>query len=1073
MAEILKDAKFSALEVTGDFLVSGTTTSVNTQNTTITDTLLELNSGLTAFDTNVNDSGILIQRGAGDNAFMGWDESASAFVFGTTTATADSTGDLTIVPASITNLNNITTSNISSSDTINITSTNNMSITSGNEIQITSDGDTSINIVQAGNDTTGGVIALVSGSGGASNTGNAGNGGDISMVSGTGGNGSAAGLAGNGGSLLMFGSAGGNGVSNNNGGGNGGSVRITAGSGGGAHGAGNNGQGGDVQITSGGSTTPALAGSVNIQSTKNADNAIVLNVNGGIDETIRINSNQGTGVNITGASQDASISLLSDAGGIGLYSGLNANNAVTLEAVGQVATRGSTILMTSSDMTNSQAIKLTTTNGGGIMLETSGTGVVNVKAGRVIIDDTTEATSITDGSLQTDGGLSVTRSAVIGGRVIIEDTTEATSAIDGSLQTDGGLSVLKSAVIGDDLDLLSNGAIFKIGFTQPFTLTHSNANNTLLATANHRLAFGTAGEYIFGDGTDLILTSTGVVNVSAGRVTIDDTTEATSTTDGSLQTDGGLSVAKSAVIGDDLDLLSNGAIFKIGSDQPFTLTHSNANNTLLATANHRLAFGTAGAHISGNGTDLILTSSGVVNIESNLEVTGTISGVTSLTLDAVTITTAEIGVLVDVTAGTAAASKALVLSADKDIGTIRNLTINGTFSDGNYTFDTNGSVSGLGTVGCGAITSSGNLAVTGTITGETSLTLDAVTITTAQIGVLDGVTAGTVVNNKAVVYGSSGEVNATTLQIAGTSITSTAAELNILDGVTSTAAELNILDGVTATTAELNILDGVTSTAAELNILDGVTATTAELNILDGVTSSTAELNVLDGVTAGTAAASKALVLSADKDIGTIRNLTINGTFSDGNYTFDTNGNVAGLGTVGCGAITSSGAITSGGLITAQGDGSSVVGKIKLNCSNNSHGQTLMSQPHSASDSSFFRLPLGSNAGNDEANPDILLSGDRTIATVEAKSGGGSISLDTLHTAITTTGNQNFSLANGSNGQLKIISLVVDGGDATLTPGTFSNGTTITFNDVGDTVMLIYNTTIGWTVISNTGATIA
>ena len=81
-------------------------------------------------------------------------------------------------------------------------------------------------------------------------------------------------------------------------------------------------------------------------------------------------------------------------------------------------------------------------------------------------------------------------------------------------------------------------------------------------------------------------------------------------------------------------------------------------------------------------------------------------------------------------------------------------------------------------------------------------------------------------------------------------VTSTTAELNILDGVTSTAAELNILDGVTSTTAELNILDGVTSTAAELNILDGVTSTAAELNILDGVTSTAAELNVLDGVTA-------------------------------------------------------------------------------------------------------------------------------------------------------------------------------------------------------------------------------
>ena len=74
-------------------------------------------------------------------------------------------------------------------------------------------------------------------------------------------------------------------------------------------------------------------------------------------------------------------------------------------------------------------------------------------------------------------------------------------------------------------------------------------------------------------------------------------------------------------------------------------------------------------------------------------------------------------------------------------------------------------------------------------------------------------------------------------KVGGTAVTSTAAELNILDGVTATATELNLLDGVTSTTAELNILDGVTATATELNLLDGVTATTAELNYVDGVTS--------------------------------------------------------------------------------------------------------------------------------------------------------------------------------------------------------------------------------------------
>jgi hypothetical protein len=53
----------------------------------------------------------------------------------------------------------------------------------------------------------------------------------------------------------------------------------------------------------------------------------------------------------------------------------------------------------------------------------------------------------------------------------------------------------------------------------------------------------------------------------------------------------------------------------------------------------------------------------------------------------------------------------------------------------------------------------------------------------------------------------------------------------------------DLLDGTIEITPDLTVgswkIDGtaVTSTAAELNILDGVTATTAELNYVDGVTS--------------------------------------------------------------------------------------------------------------------------------------------------------------------------------------------------------------------------------------------
>ena len=85
--------------------------------------------------------------------------------------------------------------------------------------------------------------------------------------------------------------------------------------------------------------------------------------------------------------------------------------------------------------------------------------------------------------------------------------------------------------------------------------------------------------------------------------------------------------------------------------------------------------------------------------------------------------------------------------------------------------------------------------------------LGTVTSTPAEINLLDGSSSGTIVNAKGVIYGGSGEVNATTLQIAGTAITSTAAELNILDGVTASTAEINILDGVTSTATEINYVD--------------------------------------------------------------------------------------------------------------------------------------------------------------------------------------------------------------------------------------------------------------------------
>jgi hypothetical protein len=87
------------LTVTGDLTVNGTTTTLATTNSVVTDTLIELGNGITG--TPGNDSGIVIERGDADNAFIGFDESADKFIVGTGSFTGASTGNLTISTGTI------------------------------------------------------------------------------------------------------------------------------------------------------------------------------------------------------------------------------------------------------------------------------------------------------------------------------------------------------------------------------------------------------------------------------------------------------------------------------------------------------------------------------------------------------------------------------------------------------------------------------------------------------------------------------------------------------------------------------------------------------------------------------------------------------------------------------------------------------------------------------------------------------------------------------------------------------------------------------------------------------------
>ena len=227
----------------------------------------------------------------------------------------------------------------------------------------------------------------------------------------------------------------------------------------------------------------------------------------------------------------------------------------------------------------------------------------------------------------------------------------------------------------------------------------------------------------------------------------------------------------------------------------------------------------------------------------NLTITGELDGATldisgdadidgTLEADAITIGGTAINTViagVTVTNATNATNSAHVSVADNESTNENNLipfiedesaTGNvGLESDGDFTYNpSTGRLTATQLAGTLQTAAQANVTSLGTLT---TLTVDNVIINGSTIGHTGDTDLMTVASGILTV---AGEVSMTTLDIGGTNVTSTAAELNILDGVTSTAAELNIMDGVTATTAELNIMDGVTATTAELNYTDGVTS---------------------------------------------------------------------------------------------------------------------------------------------------------------------------------------------------------------------------------------------------------
>ena len=89
--------------------------------------------------------------------------------------------------------------------------------------------------------------------------------------------------------------------------------------------------------------------------------------------------------------------------------------------------------------------------------------------------------------------------------------------------------------------------------------------------------------------------------------------------------------------------------------------------------------------------------------------------------------------------------------------------------------------------------------------------------------------------------------------------------------------------------------------------------------------------------------------------------------------------------------------------------------------------------------------------------------------TPQAMTGAGAVSITTTLTTVSSSGAIALTLANGTQGQIKIIVFITDGGNATLTPATMNDGTTLTFADAGDSAILMWIGASGWQVIGGWG----
>ena len=271
--------------------------------------------------------------------------------------------------------------------------------------------------------------------------------------------------------------------------------------------------------------------------------------------------------------------------------------------------------------------------------------------------------------------------------------------------------------------------------------------------------------------------------------------------------------------------LADASTIQFGADQDVILTHV-ADTGLLLSGTNVIQFNDASQNIGApsnaildiNATDEIELNATLVDVNANLDVSGTITsgGVitgTAFTAGSAVLAESELELLDGLTAGTAIASKVVTTDANIDSTGMRNLTISGELDAA--TLDISGDIDVNGTTNLDIVDIDGavNVAADVTIASTNKIIFNDASqfIQGASATVLDIAATDEIELNATLV-----DVNAN-LDVSGT--TTLGGNL-IVGSATVTEAQLEILDGATVTTTELNLIDGG-ATVGTTAIADG------------------------------------------------------------------------------------------------------------------------------------------------------------------------------------------------------------------------------------------------------------